>query len=566
MELNARHWLRGRHRPRSHAHAARGGRPARRAASPTASSTPRPASARRRCCSGSPPPCATLMRDADAPDAAADRRWAAGAPGAVDCDTGIVVLRPQPQGLVERPHARHPRARAGRARAWWRTTSTWPSSASAGRARPAATTPAPSSSWAPASAPGILIDGELHRGHSFMAGEIAVMCMGPQYVDVDYGTRGVPGDAGRPAGAGRALAAGRQGRSRGVDGRRCSRPREAGDRAARRAVDETATLIGIAVANVAAVLDPSLIVLGGALMAQGGPLVRGGAQGGGADRARARRDRRLRAGQGRAAVRLPAGGGHGGAHAGAAAARRGPGREMKERAMRMAWRMRWRARSSWRSWSRPRRRRAAAPARPCRSGSAIPASARLLILHADDLGMSRSVNRATLRGPGEGLDHLGQRARPLPVVPGRGAVGAGASRGRPRASTSRSTASGRATAGARSARATRSRACSTPTATCRSWRRRWWRSARPAEVEAELRAQIDRARAAGLRISHLDSHMATLFRTPGAVRDLPPAGRRLRRARPARAHRRARRRGLGVGGRPAGGRPGGPRGLHRPRA
>lgn len=119
---------------------------------------------------------------------------------------------------------------------------------------------------------GILIDGELHRGHSFMAGEIAVMCMAPQYVDVDYGTRG-----GLETLAGlQALAA------RWPKGARADPAEwmaalytaaESGDRAARRAVEETATFIGIAVANVAAVLDPSLIVLGGALMAQGGPLV-----------------------------------------------------------------------------------------------------------------------------------------------------------------------------------------------------------------------------------------------------------------------------------------------------
>lgn len=35
--------------------------------------------------------------------------------------------------------------------------------------------------------------------------------------------------------------------------------------------------------------------------------------------------------------------------------------------------------------------------------------------------------------------------------------------------------------------------------------------ATPAEVEKELRAQIDRARTAGLRLTHLDSHMGTLF-------------------------------------------------------
>src|SRR5262245_19132320 len=36
----------------------------------------------------------------------------------------------------------------------------------------------------------ILIDGELHRGNHFMAGEIGMMCMGPQYADADYGRRG----------------------------------------------------------------------------------------------------------------------------------------------------------------------------------------------------------------------------------------------------------------------------------------------------------------------------------------------------------------------------------------
>jgi predicted NBD/HSP70 family sugar kinase len=119
---------------------------------------------------------------------------------------------------------------------------------------------------------GILIDGELHRGHSFMAGEIAVMCMGPQYAAVDFGTRGcLETLAGLQALAGRW--------PRGAKGDPAEwmaelyKAAEAGDQAARRAVDETATLIGIAVANVAAVLDPSLVVLGGALMAQGGPLV-----------------------------------------------------------------------------------------------------------------------------------------------------------------------------------------------------------------------------------------------------------------------------------------------------
>jgi len=54
--------------------------------------------------------------------------------------------------------------------------------------------------------------------------------------------------------------------------------------------------------------------------------------------------------------------------------------------------------------------------------------------------------------------------------------------------------------------------------------------AKPAEAERELRAQIDRAKAAGVRLSHLDSHMGTLFasaplfevyRRLGAAYDLP---------------------------------------------
>ena len=58
---------------------------------------------------------------------------------------------------------------------------------------------------------GILIDGELHRGHHFMAGEIAVMCMGPQYVERGLRLPRLPGDAGRAQGPGRALARGARG-------------------------------------------------------------------------------------------------------------------------------------------------------------------------------------------------------------------------------------------------------------------------------------------------------------------------------------------------------------------
>jgi predicted glycoside hydrolase/deacetylase ChbG (UPF0249 family) len=41
--------------------------------------------------------------------------------------------------------------------------------------------------------------------------------------------------------------------------------------------------------------------------------------------------------------------------------------------------------------------------------------------------------------------------------------------------------------------------------------------AKPAEVELELRAQVERALALGIRPTHLDSHMGTLFATPELI-------------------------------------------------
>src|SRR6201981_3985119 len=40
------------------------------------------------------------------------------------------------------------------------------------------------------------------------------------------------------------------------------------------------------------------------------------------------------------------------------------------------------------------------------------------------------------------------------------------------------------------------------------------KNAKPAEVEAELRAQIERAQKFGVHVTHLDTHMGGLFQTP----------------------------------------------------
>jgi predicted NBD/HSP70 family sugar kinase len=115
---------------------------------------------------------------------------------------------------------------------------------------------------------GIVVDGELHRGYHSLAGEIALMSMGPQYVGRDFGSRGcletlagLKGLAQRWPGAS----------ARDGDEWVAALFEAAlrGEGQARKMVDEAATLIGIATANLMLVLDPSLIVFGGPLATQG---------------------------------------------------------------------------------------------------------------------------------------------------------------------------------------------------------------------------------------------------------------------------------------------------------
>jgi glucokinase len=115
---------------------------------------------------------------------------------------------------------------------------------------------------------GILVGGELHRGHHSVAGEIAVMCMASESVAGNLGSRGwletfvgldtivrrwrpdAPGEIREQA---RALL----------------QAARTGDAGALQALDDAATLIGMAAAHVSLVLDPSLLVLSGPLVANG---------------------------------------------------------------------------------------------------------------------------------------------------------------------------------------------------------------------------------------------------------------------------------------------------------
>ena len=112
---------------------------------------------------------------------------------------------------------------------------------------------------------GLVLRGELHRGHNGAAGE------------VDFALVGLAQDVDPCAGAVSAFAAraGRRGRSRRrrstapFDARAIFAAARAGDALAAEVVDEVARRIALHIVPVAAVTDVSLVVLGGGLGANG---------------------------------------------------------------------------------------------------------------------------------------------------------------------------------------------------------------------------------------------------------------------------------------------------------
>jgi chitin disaccharide deacetylase len=141
------------------------------------------------------------------------------------------------------------------------------------------------------------------------------------------------------------------------------------------------------------------------------------------------------------------------------------------------------------------------------------ASARLLVIHADDLGMNHSVNRATFEALEKGWITSASILVPCPWFPEV----------------------------ARWAKEHPAADLGIHQALNSEWTDLRWgpisgagkvpslvdeqgylpletpavaQNAKMADVEYELRAQIDRAQKAGIRISHLDTHMAALMSTP----------------------------------------------------
>jgi chitin disaccharide deacetylase len=142
-----------------------------------------------------------------------------------------------------------------------------------------------------------------------------------------------------------------------------------------------------------------------------------------------------------------------------------------------------------------------------------PANAKLLILHADDLGVAHSVNAASFDALDKGAISSASVMMPTPWI----AEVAAYAKAHPNADlglhlTLTSEWQSYRWGSVASSDGVQSLLDSggvfpsdvPPVAT----------GAKPAEVERELRAQIQRALAVGIRPTHLDSHMGALFSTP----------------------------------------------------
>jgi hypothetical protein len=141
-----------------------------------------------------------------------------------------------------------------------------------------------------------------------------------------------------------------------------------------------------------------------------------------------------------------------------------------------------------------------------------PADARLLVIHADDLGMSRSVNRATFEAFENDWITSASILVPCPWFPDV----ARWARTHPTADLGVHLALNSEWTGFRWGPVSGPEAVPSlldPDGYFPLLETDVVARARPAEIDRELRAQIDRARRAGITVTHVDSHMATLFRT-----------------------------------------------------
>ncbi|HUL73544.1 MAG TPA: ROK family transcriptional regulator [Vicinamibacterales bacterium] len=116
---------------------------------------------------------------------------------------------------------------------------------------------------------GVVIGGRLHRGHHWYAGEISRMTLDYRDWQVDFGQSGYLesriGAAAIPEWAHARRLFARAGQDREACVRMIIDAARQGDADAAAVVDELAVFLGTAVANIVAVLDPGLVVIGGGL-------------------------------------------------------------------------------------------------------------------------------------------------------------------------------------------------------------------------------------------------------------------------------------------------------------
>jgi predicted glycoside hydrolase/deacetylase ChbG (UPF0249 family) len=139
-----------------------------------------------------------------------------------------------------------------------------------------------------------------------------------------------------------------------------------------------------------------------------------------------------------------------------------------------------------------------------------PSDAKLLIVHADDLGMAHSVNAATMKALETGLVNSGSIMVPCPWLSEIAAFG----RANPQADLGlHLTLTSEWTTFRWGPVASRDKVSSLldKDGYFRLLETEAAAQADPKEVELEITAQIERARALGIQPTHLDSHMDTLY-------------------------------------------------------
>jgi chitin disaccharide deacetylase len=145
-----------------------------------------------------------------------------------------------------------------------------------------------------------------------------------------------------------------------------------------------------------------------------------------------------------------------------------------------------------------------------------PANAKLLILHADDLAAAHSINTASLEALDKGAISSASVMVPTPWI----TEVADYARTHPNADLGLHltiTSEWRTYRWGSVESSDRVPSLLDSTGTFPSEVQPVATRAKPAEVERELRAQVERALSLGIRTTHLDSHMGALFSTPELI-------------------------------------------------